>query len=85
MPRGDPIDPGNLRGRPFDPTDDDQRLPSGGRRAAGLEIGKRLVAHAERPGRVVFEREVDVLAEFADALTGVYEPDGLTALRDEWG
>jgi hypothetical protein len=42
------------------------------------------VAHADGPGRVVFEREVDVLTEIAGALTGVYEPDELSGLRDEW-
>jgi len=33
---------------------------------------------------VTFERVDDVLAEFAGALTGVYEPDELDRLRDEW-
>lgn len=42
------------------------------------------MAHADGPGRVVFEREVDLLAEFAGALTGVYQRDALSALRDEW-
>lgn len=32
----------------------------------------------------MFEREVDVLAAFAGALTGVYDPDELSGLRDEW-
>jgi hypothetical protein len=32
----------------------------------------------------VFERESDVLAEFAGALTGTYEPGELSRLRDEW-
>jgi bifunctional DNA-binding transcriptional regulator/antitoxin component of YhaV-PrlF toxin-antitoxin module len=59
-------------------------IPTDALRAAGLEVGERLVAHAEGPGRVVFEREADVLAEFAGVLTGVYEPDELSGLRDEW-
>lgn len=59
-------------------------IPTGALRAAGLEVGDRLVARAEGPGRVVFEREDDVLAEFAGALTGVYEKGELTGLRDEW-
>ena len=59
-------------------------IPTEALRAAGLEVGERLVAHAEGPGRVVFEREADVLAEFSGALTGVYEPDELAGLRDEW-
>jgi len=53
-------------------------------RDAGVEVGERLVAHADGPGRVVFEREADVLAEFSGALTGIYEPNELAGLRDEW-
>lgn len=59
-------------------------IPADALRAAGLEVGERLVAHADGPGRVVFEREQDVLADFAGALTGVYEPGELAGLRDEW-
>lgn len=59
-------------------------IPVDALRAAGLEVGERLIAHADGPGRVVFEREADVLAELAGALTGVYEPDELAGLRDEW-
>ena len=59
-------------------------IPTDALIAAGLEAGERLVARAEGPGRVVLERERDVLGEFAGALTGVYEPDELAKLRDEW-
>ncbi len=59
-------------------------IPTDALRAAGFEVGERLVAHAEGPGRVVFEREIDVFAELAGALTGVYEPAELSELRDEW-
>ena len=59
-------------------------IPVDALRDAGVEVGDRLVAHADGPGRVVFEREVDVLGEFAGALTGVYEADELATLRDEW-
>lgn len=59
-------------------------IPVDAMRAAGVEVGERLVAHAEGPGRLVFEREVDVLAELSGALTGVYELDELAGLRDEW-
>jgi len=59
-------------------------IPTDALRVAGLEVGERLVAHADGPGRVVFEREIDVLAEFSGALTGVYGSDELEALRDEW-
>ena len=53
-------------------------------RAAGLEVGERLVAHAEGPGRLVLERAADVLDEYAGALTGVYDKDELDTLRSEW-
>jgi bifunctional DNA-binding transcriptional regulator/antitoxin component of YhaV-PrlF toxin-antitoxin module len=59
-------------------------IPTDALRAAGLEVGERLVVRAEGPGRVVFEREDGVLAEFAGALTGVYEPGELSGLRGEW-
>ncbi len=59
-------------------------IPSDALRAAGLEVGERLVFHAEGPGRVVLEREADVLEEFSGALTGVYEPNELDRLRGEW-
>jgi bifunctional DNA-binding transcriptional regulator/antitoxin component of YhaV-PrlF toxin-antitoxin module len=51
---------------------------------AGLEAGERVVARAEGPGRVVLEREVDVLAQFSGALTGVFQTGELDVLRDEW-
>lgn len=53
-------------------------------RAAGLRVGERVVARAEGAGRIVLEREHDVLADFAGALTGVFDADELDALRDEW-
>lgn len=59
-------------------------IPVDALRAAGVEAGERLVATADGPGRIVFEREIDVLAQFAGALTDVYLPDELTSLRDEW-
>ena len=41
-------------------------------------------ATAAGPGRVVLEREQDLLDEFAGAMTGAYRPDELAELRDEW-
>lgn len=60
-------------------------IPVAELRAAGLEAGQRLVARAAGPGRVILEREHDVLADFAGALTGVYGDRELDTLRDEWG
>lgn len=59
-------------------------IPASALRGAGLEIGERVVAHADGPGRVVLEREHDVLAEFAGTMTGAYTNNELDKLRDEW-
>lgn len=59
-------------------------IPADALRNAGLEAGDRLVAHADGAGRVVLERERDVVAEFAGALTGTYHAGELDDLRSEW-
>ncbi len=59
-------------------------IPVDALRAAGLEIGERVIVHADGPGRVVLEREHDVLAEFAGAMTGAYARNELGQLRAEW-
>jgi bifunctional DNA-binding transcriptional regulator/antitoxin component of YhaV-PrlF toxin-antitoxin module len=59
-------------------------IPADALRAAGLETGERIVAHADGPGRIVLEREAGILDEFAGALSGVYREGELDELRDEW-
>ena len=59
-------------------------IPADALRAAGLEIGDRVVAHADGAGRVLLEREHDVLAEFAGTMTGAYTVNELDDLRREW-
>ena len=59
-------------------------IPADALRAAGLEVGDRVVAHADGAGRVVLEREHDVIAEFAGAMTGAYTTNELDDLRREW-
>ena len=59
-------------------------IPAEALRSAGLEIGDRLVARSDGAGRVILEREHDVVAELAGALTGVYRQDELDELRSEW-
>ena len=59
-------------------------IPADALRAAGLEIGDRVVAHATGAGRVTLEREHDIVTEFAGAMTGVYVSDELNKLRSEW-
>jgi bifunctional DNA-binding transcriptional regulator/antitoxin component of YhaV-PrlF toxin-antitoxin module len=59
-------------------------IPVDALRAAGLEVGERVVARSDGPGRVILEREDDVLDAFAGSLTGTYDAGELAALRDEW-
>ncbi len=59
-------------------------IPADALRAAGLEVGERVIAHADGPGRVVLERETDILDEYAGALSGAYSTDELDDLRTEW-
>lgn len=53
-------------------------------REAGLAVGDVVVASVEGPGRVVLQREVDVVAAFAGSLPDAYHDDELDQLRDEW-
>lgn len=59
-------------------------IPTEALRGAGLEVGERVLARADGPGRVVLEREADVVEEFAGVLKGVYTSGELDGLRDEW-
>jgi bifunctional DNA-binding transcriptional regulator/antitoxin component of YhaV-PrlF toxin-antitoxin module len=59
-------------------------IPADALRAAGLAVGDRVVAHADGAGRVVLEREHDVIAEFAGVMTGAYTANELDDLRREW-
>ena len=51
---------------------------------AGLAEGDEVRVRALRPGQIVLEREDDVVARYAGALTGIYQPGELEELRDEW-
>ncbi len=59
-------------------------IPADALRSAGLAVGDRLVALADGAGRIILEREHDVVEEYAGALTGVYRVGELDDLRDEW-
>ena len=59
-------------------------IPVDALRSAGLEVGDRVIAHADGAGRVILEREHDVVTEYAGTLTGVYRTDELDGLRAEW-
>lgn len=59
-------------------------LPVEALRGAGVQVGERLTARAEGPGRIVLERDTGVLDRVAGVLTGIYEAGELDQLRDEW-
>lgn len=59
-------------------------LPTDALAQAGLAAGDRLRAHVQAPGQILLVRETDPIEQFAGALTGVYPPNYLDELRDEW-
>lgn len=59
-------------------------IPLEALRASGLRAGERVVARTAGPGRILLERDADIVAEFRGALTDAYEADELDRLRDEW-
>ncbi len=59
-------------------------IPVDALHAAGLATGDRVRAVASGPGRIVLERDDDVIAQFAGALSGIYHDTYLDELRDEW-
>ena len=59
-------------------------IPVDAMRAAGITEGDLLVARAIGPGRLVLERDVGPIEEFAGALTGVFDEGYLERLRSEW-
>ena len=59
-------------------------LPVAALWAAGLRAGDRVRVDVVGPGELVLVREPDPVAQFAGRLTGVYGPNYLDELRDEW-
>jgi bifunctional DNA-binding transcriptional regulator/antitoxin component of YhaV-PrlF toxin-antitoxin module len=59
-------------------------LPVEAMAGAGIQTGDSLRAEVRGPGEVLLIREVDPIARFAGALTGVYAAGELDTLRDEW-
>lgn len=59
-------------------------IPKGAMTAAGLRMGDRLRAEPRGRGRVLLIREEDPIDRHAGRLTGVYRPNELDELRDEW-
>ena len=59
-------------------------LPVDALEGAGIRTGDVLRAEVRGPGEVVLVRDVDPIERFAGSLTGVFAPDELDELRDEW-
>jgi len=59
-------------------------IPREAMRLAGLSEGDRLDVVDVEHGKVVLVRADDPTARFAGCLTGVYPPDALDTLRNEW-
>jgi bifunctional DNA-binding transcriptional regulator/antitoxin component of YhaV-PrlF toxin-antitoxin module len=53
-------------------------------RQAGVKPGDELRAVAAGAGRILLERDTDLIARHAGNLAGVYREGELDALRDEW-
>jgi len=59
-------------------------LPVDALRQAGLKPGDELVVEAAGPGRIVLVRAVDLVERHAGKAPGVYPPEYLSQLRNEW-
>lgn len=59
-------------------------IPVDALRNAGLQPGDHVIARVDGPGRVILEREEDVVERYAGVLTGLYDPSYLADLRAEW-
>jgi bifunctional DNA-binding transcriptional regulator/antitoxin component of YhaV-PrlF toxin-antitoxin module len=59
-------------------------IPVHALKEAGLKPGDEVRVTADGRGRLVLERDVNVVERHAGALRGVYERSELDRLRDEW-
>ena len=59
-------------------------IPVHALKAAGLKPGDEVRVVAAGRGRLVLERDLNLVERHAVALRGVYEPGELDRLRDEW-
>jgi bifunctional DNA-binding transcriptional regulator/antitoxin component of YhaV-PrlF toxin-antitoxin module len=59
-------------------------LPVDALRRAGLKVGDELRVEAAGAGRILLVRTADLIERYAGSLPGVYPPDYLGDLRDEW-
>ena len=59
-------------------------LPVDALRQAGLKAGDELMVEAAGAGRIVLVRADDLIERHAGKAPGVYSPDYLRELREEW-
>lgn len=59
-------------------------LPVDALQRAGIRAGDVLRAEVRGPGEVTLVRDADPVEQFAGRLSGVYDPNELDELRDEW-
>jgi bifunctional DNA-binding transcriptional regulator/antitoxin component of YhaV-PrlF toxin-antitoxin module len=59
-------------------------IPVQALKEAGLKPGDEVRVVAAGRGRLVLERDINLVQRHAGALRGVYEPGELDRLRDEW-
>jgi bifunctional DNA-binding transcriptional regulator/antitoxin component of YhaV-PrlF toxin-antitoxin module len=59
-------------------------IPVQALREAGLKPGDEVRVVATGRGRLVLERDFNVVERHAGSLAGIYTRDELEALRDEW-
>ena len=59
-------------------------IPVQALREAGLQPGDEVRVVAVGRGRLLLERDVNVVERHAGSLPGVYAPDELDKLRGEW-
>jgi bifunctional DNA-binding transcriptional regulator/antitoxin component of YhaV-PrlF toxin-antitoxin module len=59
-------------------------IPVQALKEAGLKPGDEIRVVAAGRGRLVLERDLNLVERHAGTLPGVYEPGELDRLRDEW-
>jgi bifunctional DNA-binding transcriptional regulator/antitoxin component of YhaV-PrlF toxin-antitoxin module len=59
-------------------------LPVQALKEAGLEVGDEVRVVAAGRGRLVLERDLNLVERHAGKLKNVYEPGELDRLREEW-
>jgi len=59
-------------------------IPVQALKEAGLKPGDEVRVVAAGRGRLVLERDLNLVERYAGTLRGVYEPGELDRLRDEW-